>query len=279
MQDLFVGVDAGGSHTVAALARGDRLLRTIVGDAANPSLGGVDAASAAIVRSIEAVLDGESAAAIGIGVAGAGSEAIQKRLRATMIRCFPAARIAVSDDAHIALRAAVPEEDGIVVIAGTGSIAYGEVGDRRYYAGGFGYLLGDEGSGYAIGAAALRDLIAAGDRALLARIYQSPRPVAEIAAYARIVLRRAAAGDERAAAIVDHAANSLVQLIRTVVTRSGKQGLPLAFSGGLLRERNALSDLLEQRIAELPLDVRVVERRQDSYLGALSEARRLVAPL
>ena len=298
MHGVFVGVDAGGSRTIAALARGKELVRTVTARAANPNLIGVDAAARTIDRCVTLVLDGESPSAIGIGVAGAGDERVAAQLRASLSRCFPTARIALSHDARIALRAALPEGDGLVLIAGTGSIAYAEIGAQAFRAGGYGYLLGDKGSGYAIGAAALRHLFAvmeigsaknamlaelaahlgANDRSgALARIYQSSTPVAAIAACAPLVLRHADGGEELSTGIVQHAAQGLFELIARVTIRSPKSALPIVFAGGLLRQRNALTERLEQCIAGAPLDVRVLEARVEPYIGALSEARRLMA--
>jgi N-acetylglucosamine kinase-like BadF-type ATPase len=276
MHELFVGVDAGGSHTVAALARGERVLRTIAGDAANPNVVGLEAAAAAIATSIERVVEGDSPAAIAAGVAGAGTEQTRERLLALLRTRFPNARIAVTHDARIALRAVIPQGDGAVLVAGTGSMAYAEVGDRHFRAGGYGYLVGDAGSGFAIGAAAVRRIVEQGDRDLLASIYRSASPVAEIAAYAPAVLQDAARGEPRATAIVRHAAAGLVELIRSVVAQSGAPALALGFAGGLLREPSVLTESLECRIAEASLGVRILPARKEAYLGALSEARRLL---
>ncbi|MGC9992726.1 MAG: BadF/BadG/BcrA/BcrD ATPase family protein [Candidatus Cybelea sp.] len=298
MHGVFVGVDAGGSHTIAALARGEELLRTVAGPGANPNLIGIEAAAQSIERCVARVLEGESPAAIGIGVAGAGGERIAALLRASLSRAFPGARIALCHDARIALRAALPEGDGLVLIAGTGSIAYAEIGEKTFRAGGYGYLLGDKGSGYAIGAAALRQLLAAMERGaadnamlgelaahvgtsdrsgILARIYQSSMPVADIAACAPLVLRHAAGGDELSTGIVQRAAQSLCELIRRVTLRCPTHALPVVFSGGLLREGNALTQALERRIAAASLDVRVLPGRVEPCIGALYEARRLMA--
>jgi N-acetylglucosamine kinase-like BadF-type ATPase len=175
MHDAFVGVDAGGSRTIAALARGEEVVRTIILGGANPNLIGVEAAARTIDRCVTLVLDGETPSAIAIGVAGAGDEKVAAQLRASLSRCFPTARIALCHDARIALRAGLPEGDGLVLIAGTGSIAYAEIAAQTFRAGGYGYLLGDKGSGYAIGAAALRHLFAAmeigsGQNAMLAEL-------------------------------------------------------------------------------------------------------------
>ncbi len=298
MHDVFVGVDAGGSRTIAALARGEEVVRTITLSGANPNLIGVDAAASTIDRCVTLVLDGENPGAIGIGVAGAGDERVAAQLRASLSRCFPTARIALCHDARIALRAALPEGDGLVLIAGTGSIAYAEIAAQTFRAGGYGYLLGDKGSGYAIGAAALRHLFAAmeigsGQNAMLAelatqlgvndrsgalaRVYQSSTPVADVAACAPLVLRHADGGEQLSIGIVQDAAQGLFELIARITTRSPKRALPVAFSGGLLRARNALTERLEECISRAPLDVRVLAARVEPYIGALAEARRLMS--
>ncbi|HEY1883738.1 MAG TPA: BadF/BadG/BcrA/BcrD ATPase family protein [Candidatus Cybelea sp.] len=275
--NLFVGVDAGGSRTVAALARGREIVRTFEAKPANPNVVGLDGAAQIIASAIESVLAGVCAAAIVAGVAGAGSDDVQERLRRLLETRFPGVPVAVTHDARVALRAAVPEGDGIVLIAGTGSIAYAELDGSGLFAGGYGYLLGDRGSGYAIGAAGLREQVDAGDRELLVRLYRLPSPVVEIAGHARIVLEQAAAGDDYALRIVHEAAEDLLELIASIVEKCGRPALPLAFSGGLLREPNVLSQRLEQRIAEEWLDVTVVEKRTEPYTGALALARGLGA--
>jgi N-acetylglucosamine kinase-like BadF-type ATPase len=296
VSELVVGVDAGASHTVAALARGGELLRTAVGDPANPHVEGLARAVDAIARAIGCVLQGETPAAVSVGAAGAGRKETCEALRAELVTRFPTARVAVTDDAHIALRAAIPEGDGMTVICGTGSIVYAEVGGRRFRAGGYGYLIGDKGSGFAIGAAALRGLLnaiegiaprdalsdalavhlGADDGSdVLAGIYESSAPVTEIAACAPLVLEHAANGVPSAVAIVQDAEAHLFELIRAVAMHANL--VPFAFSGGLLRDENVLRRGLAARIAaELP-NLRIVEARCEPYMGALADARRLIA--
>jgi glucosamine kinase len=304
VSELIVGVDAGATHTVAALARGGELLRTAVGDPANPNVEGPVRAVEAVARTIDCVLRGETPAAVSVGAAGAGRKEAADPMRAELAKRFPNSRVAVVDDAHIALRAAIPEGDGMAVISGTGSIVYAEVGGRRFRAGGYGYLIGDEGSGFAIGAAALRRLLQATDgmaqsdaflddlatrlRAhgasdILARVYGSAAPVGEIAAWAPLVLEHAASGVPSAIAIIHAAQGQLFECIRAVAMRSASTrtstggDVPLAFCGGLLREENILRRALEARIAtELPR-LRIVRASFEPYMGALADARRLMA--
>jgi N-acetylglucosamine kinase-like BadF-type ATPase len=261
MQQLLVGVDAGGTQTVAA-ARCGQVLRTIHGGPANPNVAGVEQSADEIGRCVEAVLDGATAAVVVAGVAGAGTREMCAALEARLARRFPASLLCICHDARIALRAVFPRGDGIVAIAGTGAIVYAEVATQTFRAGGEGYRNGDPGSGYAIGLAGLRE--------------SAGMPVAHIAAYAPTVLREAAAGDARAAAILDENANALYRMIEEVALRCPPE-TPLAFAGGLLRERNLLTDMLERCIADGALPVRVVARRVEPYYGALALAAQIAA--
>jgi N-acetylglucosamine kinase-like BadF-type ATPase len=183
----------------------------------------------------------------------------------------------VEDDARIALRAAIPEGPGIALIAGTGSIAYAENGETRLRVGGAGYLLGDEGSGFAIGLAALRalakafdgraradamtervrEVLSVGDRdALLTEIYgASPVNVSRIAHLAESVLALAGEGDRAASKIVQGAARDLGDLACAAAKQAEltECSPSIAFSGGLLRENSLLTYVLQTRLqADIP---------------------------
>src|SRR6185369_3788449 len=99
------------------------------------------------------------------GIAGVDRPDDARVVRGIMRRIGYKAKTLVVNDALVALEAGAPEQPGIVVIAGTGSIAYGR-NDRNQSAraGGWGYVLGDEGSGYWIGRAALRAVLREADR-------------------------------------------------------------------------------------------------------------------
>ncbi len=143
-------------------------------------------------------------------------------------------------------------------------------------AGGWGYLLGDEGSGYWLVMEALRvftrvaDGVDAGGAALAERmmaalgwaqpldvvpwLYRMPPPTREIARYAEIVLEAAAEGDSAALSIVDRGAAALAAITHSVMLHAGAPP-DIRFCGGLLTADNALSRALCRRLglAELPL--------------------------
>ena len=167
----------------------------------------------------------------------------------------------IVNDALIALVAGAGASPGVVVISGTGSIAYGVshhgVAAR---AGGWGPTLGDEGSGYWIGrralAAVMRDADGRGPRtrsdarwccehfslpkpeALVAEIYHQPQGRRAIASLGAVVDRARADGDPVAIDIMTHAADELALAAASVIARLDMRGeqFPILLAGGMLRE-------------------------------------------
>ena len=298
---LAIGVDAGGTKTRAYGSLSADV--AFDGPAANASSAGVEAAAAAIAGVVDAAAraSGARPSAIFVAAAGAGRDevarGIEERLR---LRFAEATHVVVEDDARAALRVAVPAGPGIVLIAGTGSLAYAENGERRVRVGGAGYLLGDEGSGYAIGLAAAKLLarafdgrtprdettdftaraLAASDReTLLARVYGEDFAPSRLAALAPAIVAFAGKGNRVATKIVQNAAQELGDLVkRAAVASDLLDRSPLvAFAGGLLRENTLLTFLLETRLAgEMP-GAAVVRVRDEPALGALRFAESLLA--
>jgi N-acetylglucosamine kinase-like BadF-type ATPase len=295
---IVVGVDAGGSRTVAIAAVGETLLEPFFAGPANPLSGGVERAAVTIANAVAGALGANAADAVFVGAAGAWNADVAAALRDALAARLAGPRVDVTHDLAIALRAAVPSGDALLLVAGTGSIAYAEIGERYFRSGGLGHAIGDEGSGYAIGAATLRllgkafdgralrdamlDAVAAklgvlDSAELVAAVADPLVGPAAIASVAPIVVEHADAGDRSATKIVQAAALDLFELVRAVVRASGSNDreLPLVFAGGLLRENSMLTYLLETRIAnEFPL-VHVRKGGPEAHVGALAAARRL----
>jgi N-acetylglucosamine kinase-like BadF-type ATPase len=298
---IVVGVDAGGTATKVIAADGDVIAGEFSGGPANVRIAGVDDAADTIARAIRSALSGAEPSAVFVGAAGAGRDDLAQTLQRALSIRLPGTAIGVSDDAHIALRASVPQDDGMVLIAGTGSIAYAEAGGQKYRTGGYGYLVGDEGSAFSLGAAALRltlrsydgrasrdalieaveaQLSTNGAQATLSEIYDSRQPVRHVAELAPLVLQLASEGDRSATKIVQSAALELFDLVRSLVKLANLQNreVPLVFSGGLLAENSLLTYLLETRVGnELPM-VHVLKGGPAPQFGALALARDLLAP-
>ena len=299
MPHVFVGVDAGGTRTIAAVARGEESPRTLAGAGANPNALGIDAAVETIAQAITNALNGDVPDAIVVGGAGAARTDIAGMMTHALHARFPSARVVVTHDLRIALRAAIPSGDGIVLVAGTGAAAYGEIGTESYRYGGGGFALGDEGSGFAIGAAGLRLLrrslegrapidgltqrltehTGAHDLDALGRFAYGASPtVAAVASAASCVIECADRGERSAVKIVQTSALALFDLVRALCRGAGAESLalPLVFSGGVLRRNSLLTYLVETRVAnELP-NLSIVKGAPEPYVGALTQARMLL---
>lgn len=262
--ELYLGVDGGGSKTVCLL--GDRMTTLGRGEAgpANPSLGGVDAFRIALADAAHDALRASSDRRVvraWIGVAGGDAPGVRMALRTVALELLPVTDVVISHDARLLL-AAAGMASGIAVVSGTGSSVYGLAPDgREVIVGGWGHLLGDEGSGYDIARQALRAVTQAADgrgpstrlsaaigaalgaatpAELRERCYPAP-PVPDLARLAQIVLELAA-NDDVAAAIVERAASELAAAIEVC-----RQRLPVSDSemrvvaaGGLLRDGSPL---------------------------------------
>jgi glucosamine kinase len=296
---VFVGVDAGGSSTRIVAERDGNPAGAFDALPANVRRSGVDDAASIIARGIESTLHGERPDAVMVGAAGAGSPEIAAALRAALAVHLPGVRIAVDDDAIVALRAGAAEGDGIVLVAGTGSVALAVSNGERFRAGGHGFLIDDGGSAAWIGASAVRLLLRAFDerqprdamldavaRALRAEcalhvheaIYGDADPVRKLASIAPVVIESASRGDRSASKIVQAAALELAELLRNVARRAklAERDTVVVFAGGLLRENSLLTYLLETRVAnELPHAA--IRKGVDPARGALALARALPA--
>lgn len=267
---IVIGIDGGGSTVRAAVVNETlAVLGQAQGGTANPNAAGRAAAARTIQTAVQAALANAGLPAaqistVGIGVAGADMAHSETWLREVVAGVLPDVLVVPSSDHEIALTGAHGDRRGILVLAGTGSLACGANGAGDYVkVGGWGYLLGDEGSGYWLGSMALRAVARADDgrdpattltaallerlalpdaRALIGWLYGAPR-TADVAALAGLVLEQAA-GDRTAKAIVETGARELALAARAVRLRLGVEALPVAFAGGLLAESNPLSRLL-----------------------------------
>ena len=258
----YLGIDGGGSNLRVALV-GESLSPIVEArrGTVNPIVVGFDEAKALIQSAVEEVMiAGAPLRAVGIGIAGASLA--HDWMRSVITEVLPDVPVTTALDVEIALVGALGAHEGVLVLAGTGSVAFGvNAAGETAQAGGWGYLLGDEGSGYWLGVQALRALTQWSDgfdlgaetlaRRVMAYLNLStprevirwvyPPTIKEIAALAPLVLDAADEGDPYAARIVLGGAWSLSSLVTTVIRRLDVPTLPIAFAGGLLTADNHLS--------------------------------------
>ncbi|MGQ9887283.1 MAG: N-acetylglucosamine kinase [Aggregatilineales bacterium] len=276
-RDLYLGVDGGGSAVRVAVVDAALQVRgEAAGPAVNPSALGREEAARRIVAAVQAALASAGAApeqvrAVGVGVAGANTAHAADWLRAVVAAAVPGAQAVLSSDYEIALVGGHGARRGLLLLAGTGSLAYGvSAAGETALAGAWGYLLGDEGSGYWLGAQGLRAVVRMDDgrgqptalapallnalglepaqangclaEALIPWLYAAPR-VSDVARLAPLVLACAAAGDAVARQLVAEAARELALAARAVRRRLGLDAAaPPVFAGSLLAADNLLRD-------------------------------------
>lgn len=290
---FVIGVDGGGTHARAVLVdeEGRELAR---GEAAGAVVR--VAAPAAAARAVgEAVRTAAARAGVGLpgavlwaGLAGAGSPearlGVEKELDGTGI----AQRVVVGTDVEAAFYDAFGLGPGILLIAGTGSIAWARTpAGSVVRVGGWGDRLGDEGSGFAIGQAALRAVVRAEDgrgpsTTLTERVvaqlalesvdalipWKAGATKADVARLVPLVSKAAAEGDEVARDILSRAVRELSDHLAAALERGGPWPEPpeLVLAGGLLAEDGALHAAMSAAAAAHA--VRLSPRRIDPALGA-----------
>ena len=207
--------------------------------------------------------------ALGVASRGIWTRGERRALARRLHRFAP--RVIVISDVEAAYLAALGAGPGVLLLAGTGSIALGR--DRRgrwTRAGGLGPLLGDDGSAFWIGRAWLRTASARPGHAR--RIATAPDAVARVAALAPTVLRRARRRDREAGRIVDGAQEALADLVlRAARPGGGRRPIPVSWAGGLLgneRFRAGVWRRLRRRgLAVEPIAPRATAATPGAWLG------------
>jgi N-acetylglucosamine kinase-like BadF-type ATPase len=257
---VVLGIDAGGTRTLGLLAdETGAVLASARGPGANLQSAGELEVEKVLHQVVEDALGDTTSppSAICLGIAGVDRPGDGETIRAILARIGYRARVLVVNDALIALEAGLPGAPGIVMISGTGSIAFGrDAGGRAARAGGLGHVLSDEGSGYWLGREALRAVVRAADgrgpaTALSARLlahFQVDRatdlvPVVYgggarpslIAGLAREVEAAAEAGDAVAGTLIDSAAAELTEMAASVARQLDLTAPTILLSGGTAR--------------------------------------------
>jgi len=283
-----------GDRNAQVLARAD-------GPGAAMRPGGAEASAAVIAdvarRAAAAAGVELPADAAMVGAAGAGRDPEQHDLAAALIAAQVARRVRVTGDSEVGLAAAFGDGPGILLNAGTGSIAFARSPDARLHrAGGYGWQLGDEGGGYWLGRRALaaaaratddpnesstlleRLLVALGLRHLndLIRWTATATP-AQVAALAPHVLNAAGEGEAVAQRAVHEAAVELARLVGVLERHfPGAEPIPVATAGGLLRSGSPLLRALHDVLATEMPRARLVDGPVDAPAGAVRLAARLI---
>ena len=299
---LILGVDGGGSKTAAWLAvcppgeRAEVIGRGLSGSSNCRSVGisdatshlkqAIDAAFADAGRAIEPV---DRAC---LGLAGADRESERTQFEQWANRQRLAHQLIITNDALPVIFAAADDGVAIALIAGTGSVAVGRNRSGKLSrCGGWGSLLGDEGSGYQIALSGLRAAVRCADRRgpqttllgrmldhfhlqqpmeLIPTIYADEMSRSTIAKLATIVFDEAASDDVESLAIIDRAADELCLLVSTLATELAMNDelITLGFSGGVLLHQADFLQSIGRRLQKQAIETRLA-RIEHPVAGAV----------
>ncbi|WP_341527638.1 N-acetylglucosamine kinase [Nostoc sp. UHCC 0302] len=306
-----LGIDGGGSKTVCVLMDDARqVLGRGEAGASNYQSIGIEATLQSIQSAIHATIDETrkitntvKIEAIYLGLAGIGRaadievikglvEELQNSKVLPIIWDVKPSNIVICNDALVALVGGIGHDVGIVVAAGTGSIVFGRnhQGETKRV-GGWGYILGDEGSAYKIAVAGMQAALKAYDgrekqtslikafkqhlnlasiEDLIEVIYRQGWGVKQIAALAPIVDFAAASGDEVANNIIDDAVQELVKATSTVIDAifSYDSVLEVVTTGSVWRGRSKMHERFQASIIKKFSSVQVIFPRYEPAYGA-----------
>ena len=308
MTDFVAGIDGGGSKTRVILADIDgNHLADVVGGGSAMAPGRGDHSAEVIANLVrmamnEAGINEGRPRILVAGVAGVGRLMESRALTGALEDLEIADEVVVQGDGEIALTDAFGSGAGIILISGTGSIAYGRSPARVLArCGGWGPAFGDEGSGAWIGRKALAIVASAADgrepetaltgAILTAAQVNEPQELIpwgiaatprELAALAPVVFNAASAGDARANALVGLAVEELVLHIRALALKlfgDDRAAIPVAFSGGLLHKGSFIRKKLEQRLKSAVPGAQVRAADILAARGAVKEALMRLSPI
>lgn len=302
---VVVGVDGGGSKTRVLVADGrGETLGSYEGAASAVRPGAVEHSADVITACVkEAVATAgvadERPAALCVGVAGVGRPAEREQLWRALMERDIANELSVLPDAQVALDDAFGDGPGILLVAGTGSVAFGRgPTGTEARVGGWGPVCGDEGSGAWIGRRALSVVTASLDgrepetslvgAVLTAAELNEPGELvawaaaatpAQLAILAATVVSAAEGGDLRANSILDLAAEELALHVRTLARQlfaDERAACPVALAGGLLRSGSTLRKRLEHRLKSSTPGAQIIAGEVRPERGAMRAALALV---
>lgn len=302
---LVVGVDGGGSRTRVLLADASGKVLARVEGGASALQPGHEGVAADVIKALigEALAKAERTdvrpAVCVVGVAGAGQERAAQALWSALASRRLADDVSVQADATIAMDDAFGDSAGVLLIAGTGSVAFSRAPDGRLErCGGWGPNVGDEGSAAWLGKRALSVVTAAQDGrepetaltgALLTALefetlddvipWAAEASPGALAQLAPVVAQVAATGDLRANALISFCVEELALHVRTLARRcfvDERAAIPVAFAGGLLSRGSLVRKRLEQRLKSAVPGASIRAEEVDAARGAVRRARRLL---
>jgi len=296
---FFLGIDGGGSKTSCVVGDEKSVLGSSATGGSNIVRAGEGPARHALHEAIRQACAGANISFSQIkracaGLAGAARPEVRETAHRLIAEIIPG-EIEVVGDMEIALEAAFGDGPGVMVTAGTGSIAYGRNAEgKTARAGGWGFAISDEGSGYWIGKTAVATAVRAGEQTrdtcllkaiakfwgvsshqqVVVRANGTPSP--EFAELFPVVLKAAEKQNKQAREVLTQAAKELVLLAEDVINQvfPDAGSVPVAMSGGVFAHSSQVREVFYNRLSKEYPNVRLIEDVIEPVQGALQRARK-----
>ena len=270
-RQCYLGIDGGGTKTEFVLADSKgNIIKSVVLGSTNPNDVGLIEAKETLQKGVfrccgDRALGTVSAFA---GIAGSSSRENHSELSDFLAK-MGFAKVRLGSDAENAISAGLGKRDGIAVIMGTGAVAYAKMGEKLFRVGGYGYLLGDKGSGFAVG----RDVLLAalsyedgsgeatslhalameqcGSRSVFENLdtfYRKGKR--EVAKYAPLAFEAYRRGDKVAEKILADNISAVAGLILGAAKHFDKEKIRVSLCGGLTRDADVILPLLLSSLGE-----------------------------
>jgi N-acetylglucosamine kinase-like BadF-type ATPase len=304
--DYLIGIDGGGTKTRCLLS--DQKLNIIdecIGGGSNFLVAGFEEVNKRLFDLINKCLKKnklkfKNISAIVLGTAGAGRITDAENLRKSFISFLQKKKINfknffVVSDARIALEGAFSGKPGSVLIAGTGSIMFGKDQNGTIHrVGGFGRIIGDEGSGFSVGRKALnavsKELDGRGEKTLITQFLKKEYKIGTaddliISVYRKdldpstivpIVIKAASKKDNTANKILYEETDELILHLKTMYKKLNQKILKVSFIGGIIENKNIFSLALKKKIKNELKNITVIKPQKLPAYGALLLANEFI---
>lgn len=297
--EYVIGIDGGGTKTVLKMSDlMGNLLGTYEGGPCNLNSTSAENVEKMLIELILSSVKDESlllkdCRGICIGTAGAGRERERSIIQNIIRAAGYNGKLIVTDDAVTALYGGCGKGEGIILISGTGSICFGiNASGEKYRVGGWGHIIGDEGSAYHIAVKILNSVMKSFDgreeetvlrelvterlklnkvEDLIEYVYRKGKVKNEIAALAIILSEAYSGGDKIALRIAEEAAADLFNHVRVVVEKLKLQGKEanLVTNGSVINKNSYIRSHFEKLVNKCFPNINILEPQDDAAFGAV----------
>jgi N-acetylglucosamine kinase-like BadF-type ATPase len=297
---FFIGIDGGGTKTDCIITDENfNQLFSLKGGPLNLLTSTPSESSRTILQLINSCISKlditlSQLDCIGIGAAGAGRTEDSEKLEIVLKALIPhSIKLRVITDAEAALEGAFNGKPGCILISGTGSIIFGkDQFDTIHRCGGFGKILGDEGSGYMLGKKGLiavaKEFDGRGEKSLITELLKDKYQIQsgqdlinavynnnlDISGIAPIILASAGNNDKVALRIIDEETDELLLLISCMVKKLKQENIEISFVGKLINTINIFSNTLKNKLTDSYKLIKIKKPEYSPAMGAVFIAKK-----